>query len=154
MRRNQLNPRSLREGGGPDAQHQSSTQPKNRKAIASGRATVRMVHYFHSTAQPQVSQSETHHQPEETPESETRFEPEVRRSLKESVTPESATRDQPRSQSLLPNEPEAHRSSNPPDSGQCGTTKVKGLPAAASSKRLAAPKVVFQPTGLRDLRKS
>ena len=151
-RRNQLNPRSLKEVG--QSPRTSRPNQSTARPVASGRVTVRTKHYFLSTAQPQVShwsgtglklwfvsgsrvggggrpvttvkdgslgtqavnprkgwklsrdripkESET-----DTPESETRFEPEVRRSPKESVTPESATRDQPRSQSLLPNEPEA-----------------------------------------------
>ena len=50
----QLNPRSLR--GGPVAQDQTSSQQENRKGQSPLRgATVRTVHYFNSTAQPQVS---------------------------------------------------------------------------------------------------
>ena len=185
----------------------TSRPPNQRTArpVASGRATVHTVHYFHSTAQPQVShwsgtglqlwlvfggrvggggrpvttalsvhkrltrkrggssrdripkESETHHQPKvsETPESETRFEPEVRRSPKESVTPESATRDQPRSQSLLPNEPEAYRSSKPPDTvGNAERPKSRVFRRLQAQRGLLRQKVVFQPTGLRDPRKS
>ena len=103
------------------------------------------------------SESETHHQPKEseTPESETRFEPEVRRSPKESVTPESATRDQPRSQSLLPNEPETHRSSNPPDTvGNAERPKSRVFWRLHAQRGLLRQRSFFQPTGLRDPRKS
>ena len=156
-----------------------TSRPLNQRTarpVASGRATVRTKHYFHSTAQPQVSlwsgsglmlwlvvggrvggggrpvttvkdSSLSGHKRltrkrggssrDRIPkESETLV---VRRSPKESVTPESATRDQPRSQSLHPNEPEAHRSSKPPD--------TVGNAERAGSQRLAAPKVVFQPQG-------
>ena len=89
----------------------------------------------------------------ETPESETRFEPEVRRSPKESDTPESATRDQPRSQSLLPIEPESHRSSNPPDTvGNAERPKSRVFRRLQAQRGLLRQKVVFQPTGLRDLK--
>ena len=69
-RRNQLNPRSLKEAGQSPRTRRPSNQrteagqtprtsrpPNQRTArpVASGRATGRTVHYFHSTAQPQVS---------------------------------------------------------------------------------------------------
>ena len=53
-RRNQLNPRSLKEAG----QSPRTSRPPNQRTarpVASRRATVRTKHYFHSTAQPQVS---------------------------------------------------------------------------------------------------